>query len=125
MNSVDRFWWGVGWGIVAVAVWFSLGPQALDNGLPQGDKWNHLAGYGALMVWFAQLPLPRARLALACLAFGVLLELAQGLTPNRQPDTLDALANAGGVALGWLAARLLPNFRIRLAGLRRAPNSTL
>ena len=125
MSRLDRFWWGAGWGIAAAAVWFSLGPQALDNGLPQGDKFNHLAGYGALMFWFAQLPLPRVRLALACLALGVLLELAQGLTPHRQSDLYDALANASGVALGWLSARLLPNPRQRLAEMRRIPESTL
>ncbi|MHB1083899.1 MAG: hypothetical protein ACYCZA_03535 [Thiobacillus sp.] len=39
---------------------------------------------------------------------------------NRSPffdDLLDALANTGGVLLGWLVARFLPNLPQRLAAL--------
>jgi len=48
------------------------------------------------------------------------IELLQGLPPARQPDLLDVLANSGGVLLGWLAARLLPNLPERLAARRAA-----
>ena len=51
----------------------------------------------------------------AVVLFGIAIEGLQGLTPARQPDLLDALANSGGVLLGWLAARLLPNLPQRLA----------
>lgn len=125
MNTVDRVWWAGGWAIVACAVWFSLGPDALDNGLQNGDKLNHLVGYATLMGWFAQLPLRRGRLAVTCVAFGIAMEFAQGLTPNRTPDVWDAVANAIGVGLGWLSAVALPNFRVHLGGLRQAPDSTL
>jgi glycopeptide antibiotics resistance protein len=59
----------------------------------------------------------RWRLAVAIVLLGIGIELLQGLTPNRQPDVLDALANSGGVLLGWLAARLLPGLPERLAAL--------
>jgi hypothetical protein len=45
----------------------------------------------------------------------MVIELLQGLTPDRMPDPLDALANSGGVLLGWLAAHFLPNLPKRLA----------
>jgi glycopeptide antibiotics resistance protein len=53
----------------------------------------------------------------AVVLFGAAIELLQGLTPDRLPDALDALANSGGVLLGWLATRLLPNLPARLATL--------
>ena len=49
--------------------------------------------------------------------FGTAIEGLQGLTPDRMPDPLDALANTLGVLLGWLAARLLPNMPKLLAML--------
>ncbi len=71
-----------------------------------------------LTFWWAQLiTRQRWKLAIAVVLFGIAIELLQGLTPDRQPDPLDALANSSGVLLGWLAARLLPNLPQRLAAL--------
>jgi glycopeptide antibiotics resistance protein len=62
-----------------------------------------------LMFWWAQLVTPpRWKLAVIVVLFGIVIEGLQGLTPSRQPDVLDALANSAGVLLGWLAARCLP-----------------
>ncbi len=96
----------------------SLMPPVLDESGGHTDKIVHLAGYAVLMFWWAQLVVERHwRLALAVMLFGVGIELLQGLTPNRQPDVLDALANSGGVLIGWLAARLLPNLPRQIAML--------
>ncbi len=70
------------------------------------------------MFWWAQLVIQkRWKLAVAVVLFGGVIELLQGLTPDRQPELLDALANIGGVLLGWLAARFVPNLPQHLAML--------
>ncbi|MDF3011470.1 MAG: hypothetical protein K0S03_2266 [Burkholderiales bacterium] len=63
------------------------------------------------MFWFCQIYASQEmRLfhGIAFLAMGVGLEVLQGLSGLRQYDAMDMLANAVGVAAGWLAARLLP-----------------
>ena len=105
---IERMWWAAGWFGVALTLAASLMPPALDTSGSHTDKIIHLAGYALLMFWWAQLVIrPRWKLAVAVILFGVAIELLQGLTPNRQPDPLDALANSAGVLVGWLAARLL------------------
>jgi VanZ family protein len=105
-----RLWQIGGWLGVAVTMVVSLTPPVLEESSGNADKLVHLAGYAILMFWWAQLVTrQRWKLAIAVVLFGIAIEGLQGLTPNRQPDLLDALANAGGVLLGWLAAHLLPN----------------
>jgi len=117
---VIKRWWPVaGWLGVMLTLALSLMPPALDVSSGHSDKIVHLAGYALLMFWWAQLVMrQRWKLAAAVVLFGVLIEGLQGLTPNRLPDVLDALANSGGVLLGWFAARLLPNLPDRLAARR-------
>ena len=105
-----RLWRIGGWLGVALTLAVSLGPPALDEGAGHADKLAHLVGYAVLMFWWTQLVVERRwKLAVAIVLFGISIELLQGLTPARQPDLLDALANAGGVLAGWLVAGLLPN----------------
>jgi VanZ family protein len=118
---IERLWRAAGWLGVVLTVVFSLGPPTLDEGSGHLDKLVHLAGYAMLMFWWAQLVIrQRWKLAVAVVLFGVLIEGLQGLTPDRLPDLFDALANSGGVLLGWLGARALPNLpeRIRLLPAR-------
>lgn len=114
-----KLWLGGGWLIVAAIVYFSLVKLAIDSDIQGGDKLGHLLAYGGLMLWWSQLYLSRIarlQLALAFIALGGAMELAQGLTPDRYPEWLDLAANAAGVLLGWLAAPpRLPNFYQRLA----------
>ena len=114
----ERLWRVGGWlGVVATLV-LSLLTPALGNGTSHLDKLAHLLGYALLMFWWAQIVIhQRWKLALAVVLFGIAVELLQGLTPNRLPDLLDALANSGGVLLGWLAARRLPNLLQRPVAL--------
>jgi VanZ family protein len=115
---IERLWKLGGWLGIALTLVFSLGPSALDEGSSHADKLVHFAGYAVLMFWWAQLVTQqRWKLALAVVLFGIAVEGLQGLTPTRQPDPLDALANSSGVLLGWLATRFLPNLPRRLAAL--------
>jgi VanZ family protein len=98
--------------------WSGLAARPRWGDESQLDKLAHLLGYALLMFWWAQLVVQkRWKLAVAVVLFGIAIELLQGLTPERQPDPLDALANVAGALLGWLAARLLPNLPARIAAL--------
>ncbi len=73
------------------------------------DKANHLAAFAALTL-LAHWGWPKLRwsgLWLALLAYGVLIEVAQSLTPNRSADAVDVLADAIGIGLAQLFAVLL------------------
>jgi VanZ family protein len=116
---IEQTWRVLGWLGIALTLVVSLMPPTLDSSGGHADKIVHLAGYAVLTFWWAQLVTrQRWKLAIAVVLFGIIIELLQGLTPARQPDLLDALANSGGVLLGWLAARLLPNLPTRLAARR-------
>ncbi|MHB1094507.1 VanZ family protein [Thiobacillus sp.] len=106
---IARLWKTLGWLGVIAALVLSLIPPFMHEARHM-DKVVHLAGYAVLMFWWTQIVVHRRwRLALAVVLFGGAIELLQGLTPHRQPDVFDALANTGGVLLGWLIARILPN----------------
>jgi hypothetical protein len=115
---ITRVWLVCGWLGVIVTLFVSLTPPMLDESSGHTDKIVHLAGYAVLMFWWAQIVTARrGKLAFAVVLFGVAIELLQGLTPARQPDLFDALANSGGVLLGWLIAHHLPNLPQHLARL--------
>lgn len=117
------YWLALGWLLAAAVCWFSLTPSPMESGIDQGDKLGHLLAYFSLMAWWGQLHGRRGWLLLLFLAMGATLEGLQGLTPQRQPDLADLLANATGATLGWLATRRwpawLPALEARLA--RAAP----
>ncbi|MBT9568766.1 MAG: VanZ family protein [Thiobacillus sp.] len=113
-----RIWLACGWAGVIITLVLSLMPPTLGNGTTQVDKLVHLVGYAVLTYWWAQLVIyQRGKLAIAVVLLGVVIEGLQGLTPDRQPDVLDALANTTGVLLGWMIARHTPNLPGRLAAL--------
>ena len=116
---IKRGWRAAGWLGVILTLALSLMPPALDVSGGHSDKIVHLTGYALLTFWWAQLVTrQRWKLAVAIVLFGLAIEGLQGLTPDRLPDLLDALANSSGVLLGWLAARLLPNLPDRIAARR-------
>lgn len=97
-----------GFGIVLTIV-LSL-VQLPDTGIDieQGDKYGHALAYLALTLWYGQLCATRRALAVRALAFialGGAIELAQGLTDYRSCDWRDFLADLLGVALGFALAR--------------------
>lgn len=94
--------------------WFSLQPQQT---MPAeiSDKLLHLAAYaGAALLWgWAAWSRPGLWLGLPLLiGYGVGLELAQALTPDRYPSADDAFANALGVVIGTGLFLLLQKSRV-------------
>lgn len=90
----------------------------IPTGLPPGPKsWDrelffnsmHLLGFCLLMLaWYAALSLHMkvSQAQIGALLVGLILgastEMAQSLTPDRNADPLDFLANVAGLALGLL-----------------------
>jgi VanZ family protein len=103
-------WWLLtGWLLVALVITFSLiSPPPGLPGLPGVDKLAHLAAYGVLTLWFGFIYLPGlryVRLGLGLILMGGALELIQEISGHRSMDYYDMLANATGVAMGWVLAQ--------------------
>jgi VanZ family protein len=94
--------------MVAAIVWLSLTPSPPRVDIESGDKLGHLAGYGVLMFWFAQLHLRRLPYAAGFIAMGIALEFVQAWLGYRTLEVLDMAANTAGVLAGWAIACLLP-----------------
>ncbi len=100
-------WRGVGFFGVAAVIWLSLTPEPPELRLDPSNWSGHGLAYAVLMGWFARIQYDegtRRYVALALCLLGVTIECAQGLTPWRTFDVLDMVANAIGVAFGWLAS---------------------
>jgi VanZ family protein len=97
-------------GALALALWPLDSPPPLHTGW---DKTDHLFGFVVLgLLGQAGWPRKRGWVLAGLLAFGVLIELLQGLTGYRFADSRDVLADWLGVglaallwSLGLLAAR--------------------
>ena len=77
-------------------------------GIEQGDKYGHALVYFVLTWWYGQLCGPRSALdrrALAFVALGGAIEIAQSFTGYRSCDWRDFLADVLGVAAGYALAR--------------------
>lgn len=112
-EKFNRYWLVAGWLGVGLIAYFSLMPAPPDIGVEQGDKIGHLAAYGLITLWFAQLytgTRQRIWLAVGMVALGIAMEYAQRATGYRSFDVADMVADALGVAIGWLLAPpRLPN----------------
>ena len=98
-----RLWYALGVLLTALIVISSLVPQRDLPVLRISDKIEHAAAFSALAIWFGGL-LPQRRyawLALALLALGGAIEIAQGLMGfGRLADVRDLIADAWGIAFG-------------------------
>lgn len=105
-----RLWVAASAVLVAAIVWASLSPDIPLHGPRNVDKLEHFTAYCALAVWFTGL-YPRTRywrVALALLALGLGLEIAQGaMNLGRVAEVRDMVANASGVGFGLLLALAL------------------
>ncbi len=106
-TPVRRIWRAIGVGLVLFVIWLSLTPYPIEIPIEHGDKLGHIAAYGTLMVWFAQLDTRhrvRVAYAIGFVMLGVALEFAQRLTDYRTFEVADMGADAVGVLFGWLAS---------------------
>lgn len=105
-----RLWVAASVVLVAAIVWASLSPYVSLPGPRNVDKLEHFAAYCGLAVWFTGL-YPRTRywrIAVALLALGLGLEIAQGaMNLGRIAEVRDMVANASGVGVGLLLALAL------------------
>ena len=93
-------------GAVTVLALVPVPPASIDLGW---DKLNHVAAFATLSVlaraaWRA--PRRDAGVALWLLAWGVWIELAQGLIPARHASGVDLFADALGIIVGLVLFRL-------------------
>lgn len=121
-----HFWLGVGIAIAAGVAAVCLVPGGNLPNVGTSDKLEHLLAFTMLAFWFGSIVVRRDLLwlVLALLAFGGLIELAQGaMRLGRVAEWRDFLADAGGVLLGLLLSwtplgRWAWLIESRLAGLR-------
>ena len=96
-------WYGVGALLLLAVKALSLMPIS-NTGV--NDKLSHLVTYFVLAGWFGLLAADRVGLAwafVAMVAYGGLIELLQAMTPHRQAEWADLLANTAGAGIGiWL-----------------------
>ncbi|MCC6521677.1 MAG: VanZ family protein [Polyangiaceae bacterium] len=86
--------------VLALSLWPLPEPPPLHTGW---DKTDHLAAFVALgLLGLPSWPGERVRVAGGLLAYGVLIEVLQGLTGYRMADWRDFVADAAGVALAAL-----------------------
>ena len=107
-HKLRKLWLSIGWLLIAFVVYLSLVPHLpMQINVIAGDKLEHAFAYATLMLWFLQLYSASRRpfIALSLIGMGILLEILQGFTPDRDPDYLDAVANTAGVLLAWLLGK--------------------
>lgn len=102
-------WRSIGLLLMGGILWMALRPDpGITLRFPQGDKLLHALTFAGLMGWWGNIHPDRRGLlasALFCLAFGVLIELAQWLDPPRDADGLDVLADGVGIGVALLLLR--------------------
>ena len=107
--ALQRWWIAAGIVLMLWGLYIALEADPdLQLDFPGGDKLLHALGFGCLVGWWGNVfSAWRARLgaALACLAYGVLVEVLQAFTPPRSADALDLLADAIGIGTGLLLLR--------------------
>ncbi len=98
-----RLWYALGILLVVLVVAASLVPLRRLPAVGVSDKIEHAAAFTALAIWFGGL-LPQRLygwLALALLALGGAIEIAQGVMElGRYADLRDVIADAWGIAFG-------------------------
>jgi VanZ family protein len=102
-----RAWVAIGWLGVVLLFYLCLTPQPPEIPMEQGDKLGHALAYVVLTYWWVTLfPETGRRVLIAAilLAVGIGIEFLQRWTGYRTFDYYDMLADAVGIAIGWLAA---------------------
>ena len=113
--------WRLAFGLcVLVVLVLALLPNDLAVPSTGWDKSNHLLAF-SVMALLGLRAFPGRTLALLAglLAYGALIEMLQSFTPNRFAQWQDLVADAAGLALGWVVEQLARRIR-RLSPKRPA-----
>lgn len=106
--------------LVAMVCFLAFAPHPPDEASLGWDKLNHAVAFAVLaLVGRFGFPATRGQalgVALGLLAFGVLIELVQGLVPGRSSEWADLAADSLGIVAGMGLAQPW----LRMARLRRA-----
>jgi VanZ family protein len=93
------------------AAWFAFKPALPAQELPHLDKLRHIGAFFTLSMVAMLGWTPHARLehrvAAGLLAYGLFIEAVQTQLPSRSGSLADWAADAAGIAMGLLLARLL------------------
>ncbi len=109
--------------LILLVAFLSLKPRIQGLDIQVNDKFGHGLAYFVLMVngFLAFGKKKEVLLILFLVLFGALMEILQGLTPNREASFLDLLANAIGICLGWLFVRIFEKWIVRLLQKLKIP----
>ncbi|MBT9595642.1 MAG: hypothetical protein IV094_06645 [Vitreoscilla sp.] len=104
---MPRAGWRLAFAAALVGIFvIALLPTGMGEPLfPQVDKFQHAMAFGALWILGARAGCrPGWALGAGLLAYGVAIELAQGLTSYRDASAADVMADLAGMALAawWL-----------------------
>lgn len=98
-------WWRALFALTVVAILvLALAPaNGPDTGWPHADKLRHAGAFITLWAIGRRARVqPSWALAVGLFVFGVFIELAQAMTPTRDPSLGDVLADMAGIAAGRL-----------------------
>ncbi|MFC7432828.1 MULTISPECIES: hypothetical protein [unclassified Agrococcus] len=112
---------------VGIQLWGLYAPSTPDGpGIPGLDKVAHVGMFALAMATGVIAGLPPRLLAAALLVHAGISEVVQGaLLPTRSGDAWDAVADAAGIALGWLVATpFAPSRARRPAAVVRRPEAS-
>lgn len=110
-------WLVAGLVLLIIGLVAALSPVPSVVAVTLNDKLIHAAGFLVFMLWFGGVFETRFApvVVVALSAYGLLIELLQSLTPTRQAETLDLVADVAGVLLGWaLSAAGLSRWCVKL-----------
>ena len=99
-----RTWLVAGLVLLAFGLVSALSPVPAVVGAVFNDKLLHATGFLVFMLWFGGVIEARFApfLVVGLSSYGLLIELLQSLTPARQAEVLDLVADVAGVLLGWV-----------------------
>lgn len=100
-------WLTIGWVIVVAVIALSLWPKLPRVDVDQFDKIGHFTAYFVMMGWFGVLYLRDSHkwIALALIALGIALEVAQYFSGYRAFELMDIGVNTGGVLIAYSITR--------------------
>ena len=92
--------------VLATTIMPTLWLWSPPSKIPLSDKWLHLLTFLFLSLWFTGQYARSSywRLAIGLTAFGVLIELGQGMIPYRSAEWMDLVADIGGIGIGLIIA---------------------